>query len=57
MENWDDAKLEDVVNQKHGEDNIKKTNSTQIVNISDVFSFVFQFLYSYFLLTRYANIL
>lgn len=31
MENWDDAKLEDVVNQKHGEDNIKKTNTTQIV--------------------------
>jgi hypothetical protein len=32
MENWDEAKLEDVVNQKHGEDNIKKTNTTQIVS-------------------------
>jgi len=31
MENWDEQKLEDVVNQKHGEDNIKKSNQTQIV--------------------------
>lgn len=31
MENWDDAKLEDVVNQKHGEDNNKKISTTQIV--------------------------
>lgn len=30
MENWDDEKLEDVVNQKHGDDN-KKKNQTQIV--------------------------
>ena len=30
MENWDDQKLEDVVNQKHGEEN-KKKNQTQIV--------------------------
>jgi hypothetical protein len=32
MENWDEKKLEDVVNQKHGEDNIKKNIQTQIVN-------------------------
>lgn len=31
MENWDDQKLEDVVNRKHGEDNVKK-NQTQIVS-------------------------
>jgi hypothetical protein len=30
MENWDEKELEDVVNQKHGEDN-KKKNTTQIV--------------------------
>lgn len=30
MENWDDQKLEDVVNKKHGEDNVRK-NQTQIV--------------------------
>ena len=30
MENWDEKKLEDVINEKHGEDNIKK-NQTQIV--------------------------
>ncbi len=31
MEDWDEKKLEDVVNQKHGEDNIKKNTQTQIV--------------------------
>jgi hypothetical protein len=31
MENWDEQKLEDVVNRKHGEDNKKKTNTTSIV--------------------------
>ena len=30
MENWDEKKLDDVINQKHGEDN-KKKNTTQIV--------------------------
>lgn len=30
MEDWDEKKLEDVVDQKHGEDN-KKKNTTQIV--------------------------
>ena len=30
MENWDEQKLDDVINQKHGEDN-KKKNTTQIV--------------------------
>jgi len=30
MENWDDAKLADVVERRHGEDNRKK-NTTQIV--------------------------
>ena len=30
MENWDEQKLNDVVNQKHGDDN-KKKNQTQIV--------------------------
>lgn len=30
MENWDEEKLEDVINRKHGEDNVKK-NQTQIV--------------------------
>jgi hypothetical protein len=31
MENWDEEKLEDVVNKKHGEDNVKK-NQTAIVS-------------------------
>ncbi len=31
MENWDEQKLEDVINTKHGEDNKKKTNTTSIV--------------------------
>jgi hypothetical protein len=56
MENWDDAKLEDVVNQKHGEDNIKKTNTTQIVcfNLfSNLKKKIFIRAFSY----RYANIL
>jgi hypothetical protein len=30
MDKWDEKKLEDVVNQKHGEDN-KQKNTTQIV--------------------------
>ena len=30
MEDWDEKKLDDVINQKHGEDN-KKKNTTQIV--------------------------
>jgi hypothetical protein len=34
MDKWDEKKLEDVVNQKHGEDN-KQKNTTQIV----IFSF------------------
>lgn len=55
MENWDEAKLEDVVNQKHGEDNIKKTNTTQIV------SYILNsnnklFLNIFFFSKRYANI-
>jgi hypothetical protein len=37
MEDWDEKKLEDVVDQKHGEDN-KKKNTTQIVIVSFVFS-------------------
>lgn len=31
MADWDEAKLDDVINQKHGEDNKKKNNTTQIV--------------------------
>ncbi len=33
MEDWDEKKLDDVINQKHGEDN-KKKNTTQIVIFS-----------------------
>ena len=64
MENWDDAKLEDVVNQKHGEDNIKKTNTTQIVCSQFFFVLFFFFLrknnlerFFFFFSHRYANIL
>lgn len=31
MANWDEAKLNEVVNKKHGEDNIKKKTTTEIV--------------------------
>lgn len=41
MENWDEQKLEDVVNKKHGEDNVKK-NQTQIV-----FTLYYLFLFSF----------
>lgn len=33
MDNWDEAKLEEVVNKKHGEANKKITNQTTIVSI------------------------
>lgn len=32
MADWDEAKLDDVINQKHGEDNIKKRTTTEIVS-------------------------
>lgn len=58
MENWDEQKLEDVINRKHGEDNVKK-NQTQIV--SSLKMFVFNkddvFFLSFFFLKRYANTL
>jgi len=31
MADWDEAKLDDVINQKHGEDNKKKKTTTEIV--------------------------
>lgn len=44
MENWDAEKLEEVINKKHGEDNVKK-NQTQIVKNfeNNFFFFFFQF--------------
>ena len=36
MDNWDEAKLEEVVDQKHGESN-KKMPQTAIVSHSDPF--------------------
>ena len=32
MADWDEQKLKDVVEDKHGEDNRKKKNTTTIVN-------------------------
>ena len=32
MADWDEAKLDDVINQKHGEDNKKKKTTTEIVS-------------------------
>lgn len=44
MENWDDEKLKEVVNQKHGE-NDKKHPTTDIVNTINIDCILKQFFY------------